>query len=179
MKRLIITVVICAIALLAVSISRATANLNSSKSNIYQVVFDSRLVSQAQGDAMVKELDKLGPVDETQLKQWLAQNFKTFGIDGSRVKEIAIFLQQRVSCAASADSCKGKWKGPALNARGKGSSGDCFCYEGLTTPAQVRRVNKSSPILIVLLSNLSDLPQGLAVSDPGVPGDKGGSKPKN
>lgn len=179
MKRLIITVVICAMALMAVSISRATANLNSSKSNIYRVVFDSRLVSQAQGDAMVKELDKLGPVDETQLKQWLAQNFKTFGIDGSRVKEIAIFLQQRVSCAASADSCKGKWKGPALNARSKGSNEDCFCYEGITTPAQVRRVDKSSPILIVLLSNPTDLPQGLAVSDPGVPGDKGGSKPKN
>ena len=179
MKRLIITVVICAMALLAVSISRATANLNSSKSNIYRVVFDSRLVSQAQGDAMVKELDKLGPVDETQLKQWLAQNFKTFGIDGSRVKEIAIFLQQRVSCAASADSCKGKWKGPARNARTKGTNGDCFCYEGLTTPAQVTRVNKGSPILIVLLSKPEDLPQGLAVSDPGVPGDKGGSKPNH
>jgi len=179
MKRLILIVVISALALVAVSISQAAVNLNSSKSNIYRVIFDSRLVSQAQGDAMVKELDKLGPVDETQLKQWLAQNFKTFGIDGSRVKEIDVFLQQQVSCAASADSCKGKFKGPALNSRSKGSNGNCFCYEGLTTPTQVGRVNKSSPILIVLLSSPKDLPQGIAVSDPGVPGDKGGSKPNH
>ena len=179
MNRLIIAVITCTIVLMALSISQAAVNLNSSKSNIYRIVFDSTLVTQAQGDAMVKDLDRQGPLDETQLKKWLAQNFKTLGIDGTRVKEIDIFLQRQVTCVASADSCKGKWKGPTLNARSKGTKGDCFCYEAITTPAQVVRVNKSSPILIVLLSDPGDLPQGLAVSDPGTPGDKGGSKPNH
>lgn len=179
MKHLIIAVLTCTMVLMALSISRAAVNLNSSKSNIYRIVFDSHLISQTQGDAMAKALDKLGAANEIQLKKWLVQNFKTFGIDGSRVKEIDIFLQQPASCAAPATSCKGKWKGPALNARDKRTSTNCFCYEGLITSDQVGRVNKSSPILIVLLSNPADLPQGIAVSDPGVPGDKGGSKPNH
>ncbi len=68
MKRLFIAIVICTMLLMVLSISWAATNLNSSRSNIYRMVFDPRLVSQAQGDAMVRELEKLGAADEAKLK---------------------------------------------------------------------------------------------------------------
>ncbi len=159
--------------LMVLPVSWATIKLNSSKSNAFRIVFSADVVSQAQGDAMVKELDKLGPSDEAKLKQWLAANFKRFGIDGTRIKLIRVQLQQKVRCDVPATTCKGKFVGPGLAqqpAEGttvKGSksnsdnrlSGVCLCFESITTPAQVRRVNrKDSFVTIFLLSDPTQEP---------------------
>src|SRR5436853_7574370 len=125
--------------LMMLPLSRAATNLNSSRSNNYRLVYDSNVVSQAQGDAMAKELDKLGLSDEAKLKMWLPSNFKRFGIDGTRVKEIDVFLEQKISCTASATTCKGKYlvqkpeqvttvKGSKSNADNRTASA-CFCLE--------------------------------------------------
>ncbi len=163
MKRLFILTAIGTAMLMVVLPSWASINLNSSRSNIYRMVNPKDLVSQAQATAMLNELDKLGPVDETKLKQWLATNFKRFGIQETRVKQISIFLQQQASCTASVATCKGKRVGPSPNA-GTAASAVCFCYGPITTPTQVRQVGKTSPILILLLTDPNQEADAFAIN---------------
>lgn len=136
------------------SISLAATNLNSSRSNIYRMVYDADVVSKAQATALLAELDKIGPADEAKLKRWLPANFKTHGIQGDRIKHISILSGRQITCSDCVETCKGKCA--------KGSRGDCFCYEPITTLAHVRRVDKASPALILLLSDPSDVPEALA-----------------
>jgi hypothetical protein len=163
MKRLFILSAIGTAMLMVGLPSWAAINLNSSRSNIYRMVYPADLVSQAQATAMLAELDKLGPSDEAKLKRWLAANFKRFGIQETRVKRISVFLEQQISCTSSVETCKGKWVGPSLNAR-TGANALCFCYGPVTSPAQVRRVDKASPILIMLLSDPAQEPDAFAVN---------------
>ena len=72
------------------STSWAATNLNSSRSNIYRVTYDTEVMSSAQAAALLAELDKLGPSDEATLKQWLAANFKKHGIRADGIKKIVV-----------------------------------------------------------------------------------------
>jgi len=73
----------------------ATSNLNLSKSNVYRLTCSSDLATPSQMKAMLADLDKLGPVDEAKLKQWLAANLKRFGIAGDRVKTLVILPRSK------------------------------------------------------------------------------------
>ena len=73
----------------------AATNLNSSRSNIYRLIYPSDLVSRDQAQALLTELDKIGPADEARLKQWLPANFKRFGIVGDRVKKLVILPRDK------------------------------------------------------------------------------------
>lgn len=163
MKRFFILSAIGTAMLMFLLPSWAATNLNSSRSNIYRMVYPKDLVSQDQATAMLAELDKLGPVEEAKAKHWLAANFKRFGIQETRVKKISIFLEQRVSCSASAEACKGKWAGPALNAR-NGANAVCYCYGPLTNPSHVAKVSKALPIRILLLTELNQEASALALT---------------
>jgi hypothetical protein len=76
--------------LLIAAAAWASINLNSSRSNIYRLTYPSDLVNPAQVKAILADLDKMGPVDEAKLKQWLPANFKRFGIAGDRVKKVIV-----------------------------------------------------------------------------------------
>ena len=76
--------------LLAATLAWATSNLNLSKSNIYRLTYASELTTPAQAKAMLTELDRMGPADETKLKTWLPANFKRFGIAPDRVKKLVV-----------------------------------------------------------------------------------------
>jgi len=79
------------VAVLAIAtLAWAATNLNSSRSNIYRLTYPSDLVSPEQAKAILAELDRIGPKDEAQLKQWLPANFKRFGIAGDRVKKLIV-----------------------------------------------------------------------------------------
>ena len=88
MKMTVIAWGACA-ALLVASIAWS-ANLNSSRSNVYRLTYPTDLVSAAQAKAMLAELDRMGAADEVRLKQWLAANFKRFGVAGDRVKKVVV-----------------------------------------------------------------------------------------
>jgi len=90
MGRLLVPGVIASVFVAMLSLSSAATNLNSSKSNIYRVIYDTTVVSPAQASALLAELDKLGPADEAKLKQWLSANFKKHGIEGDRIKKIIV-----------------------------------------------------------------------------------------
>jgi len=73
----------------------AASNLNLSKSNFYRVTWSSDLASPTQVNALMTELDKMGPADEAKLKQWLPANFKRLGIAGDRIKKLVILPRGR------------------------------------------------------------------------------------
>ncbi|MBI4381795.1 MAG: hypothetical protein HY574_11480 [candidate division NC10 bacterium] len=72
------------------SICFAATNLNSSRSNIYRVTYDTEVVSPAQASALLADLDKLGPADEATLKRWLPATLKKHGVRADRVKKIVV-----------------------------------------------------------------------------------------
>ena len=72
------------------SISWAATNLNSSRSNIYRLIYPADIMSQAQATALLAELDKIGPADDARLKQWLPANFKRHGVQGDSIKKIIV-----------------------------------------------------------------------------------------
>jgi len=145
MKRLFILGAISSLLVTMLSLSWAATNLNSSRSNIYRVIYDTQIVSPAQATALLAELDKIGPADEAMLKQWLPANFKKLGVQGDRIKKISII-------------------GAAESTTVKSSKSN----------TSERRIDKASPILILLLADPADEAQArhIAVSDPGAEGDK-------
>jgi len=164
MKRLAIPIAVGALMALVLPLSWAATNLNSSKSNAYKVVYDTAVVTDAQAKALLADLDKLGPQDEATLKKWLPANFRRIGIKGEGIKQVSVLSARQITCSDCVDTCKGKCV--------KSPRGDCFCYEPLRTSTQLRRVDKASPILILLLADPKDEGQALAVSDEGAPGPK-------
>jgi len=73
----------------------AATNLNSSRSNIYRLTYPNDLVSRDQANAILAELDKMGPADEAKLKKWLPANFRRFGIAGDRVKKLVVLPRDK------------------------------------------------------------------------------------
>jgi hypothetical protein len=81
--------------LLIAAIAGASIHLNSSRSNIYRVTYSTDLVKSEQVHQLLAALDKLGPTGEARLKQWLAANFKRYGIAPDRVKKLVILLPDK------------------------------------------------------------------------------------
>lgn len=121
MWRLIMISIVAGVLSAAAAVALAATNLNSSKSNIYRVTYDTAAVSPSQAAALLSELEKIGPADEAKLKTWLPANFKRLGIQGDRIKKISI-----------------------------------------------RKADKASTILILLLGNPADEAAGLAISGEGI-----------
>ncbi len=88
MRRLVILGAVGSVTIL--SLAWAATNLNSSRSNIYRVIYDSEIASPAQVSALLADLDKFGPADEAKLKQWLPANFKKHGVQGDRIKKMVV-----------------------------------------------------------------------------------------
>ncbi|MHB1283706.1 MAG: hypothetical protein ACYCZI_07525 [Metallibacterium scheffleri] len=81
--------------MLFATIAAAASNLNLSKSNIYRLTYPSELASPVQVQAMLAELDRMGPADAARLKQWLPANFRRFGIAGDQVKKVIVLPHDR------------------------------------------------------------------------------------
>jgi hypothetical protein len=65
-------------------------NFNTSRSNNYRLTYPSDLTSADQAEAMLAELDRARPAGDAKLKQWVAANFKRFGIDPAKVKKVVL-----------------------------------------------------------------------------------------
>jgi len=74
----------------ALTAAAATSNLNLSKSNLYRLTYHANLLTDAQARSMLAELDRLGPMDEARLKQWLPANFRRFGVKPELVRKMVI-----------------------------------------------------------------------------------------
>ena len=86
----------CVVAsLLFATIAAAASSLNLSKSNIYRLTYSSELASPIRVQAMLAELDQMGPADVAKLKLWLPANFKRFGIASERIRKIVVLPRGR------------------------------------------------------------------------------------
>ena len=150
MGRLYIFGAIASLLVTMVSISWAATNLNSSKSNVYRLVYPGDLVTQEQASAILAELDKIGLVDEAKLRQLLQQQIlPKNGVQTARIKKITIQAERQIICEECVENCTGTCV--------KSPRGDCFCYERLPTdPARLKKLDKASPVLILLLTNPAD-----------------------
>ena len=116
MKRLFILGAISSVLVAMLSLSWAGSNLNSSRSNVYRVVYDTTVVSPAQASGILADLDKAG---RTISAGQVTEIIKRHGVQTDRVKKIVI------------------------------------------RPADKTRKQTT----ILLLTNLADEPQAIAVSD--------------
>ena len=74
------------------SLAWAAANLNSSKSNVYRVTYDTTAVTAAQATAVLHALDKIGPgVNEAGVRRVLQQQ----GVNLSAIRKISIVPPDR------------------------------------------------------------------------------------
>ena len=86
-----------------------TSNLNLSKSNINKLVYPGALINAANATLLLKGLENSNLADQAAMKNWLAANFKRFGVDSSKVKQILIFpLRQYADCTICKKNCKGR-----------------------------------------------------------------------
>ncbi|MFN2384897.1 MAG: hypothetical protein ABR576_01160 [Thermoanaerobaculia bacterium] len=90
MKRFSALVLVAVLQMLITPVVQAASNLNSSKSNIYRLTYTADLTTVDQAKALLEDLDKLGPPNQSRLKRWLPANFKRFGISPERVKKMVI-----------------------------------------------------------------------------------------
>lgn len=87
MRRLLALSAVAGLLVMMGSLSNATANLNLSKSNINRLVYPAGLVSEAQANAILVELDKAGgTVGAGQVTEII----KRHGVQTDRVKKIVI-----------------------------------------------------------------------------------------
>lgn len=87
MKRLFILGAISSVLVAMLSLSWAGSNLNSSRSNIYRLTYDTAVVSPAQASAILADLDKTG---RTVGAGRVTEIIKRHGVQTDRVKKIVI-----------------------------------------------------------------------------------------
>ena len=94
MKRLLTLSAIASLLVMMLSVSYAASNLNLSKSNINRLVYPTDLVSEAQANAILAELDKGG---RTVGAGQVTEIIKRHGVQTDRVKKIVCPPISRVS----------------------------------------------------------------------------------
>ncbi len=120
-----------------------TSNLNLSKSNINRLIYPSTLVSAANAQLLVDELEKAGQMDAERQKTWLASNFRRFGIEPTLVKQISIFTgRQYADCTICKQHCKGRCV--------QDPGADCVCVSHSEPNLRIAQTDK--PITIILLA---------------------------
>ena len=125
------------------NISVQSANLNLSKSNINRVIYPSQLLSAGNAQLLVAELDKTEAMDESTMKTWLAANFKRFGIDSSRVKQITVYSGRKFSdCTVCKQNCKGRCV--------QDPGADCICM--YHSEPNLRVAQPERPLTFIFLS---------------------------
>lgn len=72
------------------SVSVATSNLNSSRSNVYRLVYSADAVSSAQAAAILTDLDKAGQLDEAKAAQLIQQLLSKHGVKAGAIKKVTV-----------------------------------------------------------------------------------------
>lgn len=125
------------------NMSIQASNLNMSKSNINRLVYSSGMVSAANADLILAELEKMAPMDEETLKMWLPANFKRFGIEPTLVSQITIFsARQYADCTVCKKHCKGRCV--------QDPGADCICM--YHSEPNLRMGASEKPLTIIFLS---------------------------
>jgi len=88
--RPIVPLGVASLLLMVAVMAGAATNLNSSRSNIYRLVYPADVVSSAQATAILAELDKAGRVDEARLRRLLQQILPKHGVAAGRIQKVIV-----------------------------------------------------------------------------------------
>ncbi len=151
------TICILFITLLNVQIQQAqknltelTSNLNLSKSNINRIVYPISLLSPVNAALLLKEFDQTKIDEPDAMKKWLAANFKRFGVNADKVKQLDIYsFRQYEDCTI----CKKNCKGHCIQDPGT----DCVCvHKSEPNLRSIPEQGKSGTIIYMSLNSLQD-----------------------
>ena len=111
MKRLSLVAAITSLLVTMASISWAATNLNSSRSNIYRVVYSTDGMTSAQAAALGTELDKTPRVDEAAVRKALQKlfiptNFRLISIRPGKPITVILLTNPEDFAAAMATTVK-------------------------------------------------------------------------
>lgn len=119
-------------------------NLNTSRSNVNRLIYVPGLVTPANAQLMLTELDAMPQMEEVSLKIWVAANFKRFGIDSNQVKQITIYSGREFSdCTICKQNCKGRCV--------QDPGADCICM--YHSEPNLRIAQSERPLAIIFLSH--------------------------
>jgi len=123
-----------------------TSNLNLSKSNINRLIYPANMLTSANAQSLLVELEKINPPDEAGKKMWLAANFKRFGMEPDQIKQIFFFSgRQYADCTSCKKSCKGRCV--------QDPGADCVCvYTNPPSEPNLRMAQTEKPLTIIFLS---------------------------
>lgn len=140
----LILVLLSTIFIQAQKTTTLASNLNLSKSNINRMAFDNTILTSAQAEDLLAQVDKSTIRDAAQMKQWLASNFKRMGIADEKIKVFDIYYARETSsCENCRKNCKGRclWEGKE----------ECICF--YRSEPNLRQKESIQPMLIVLLTD--------------------------
>ena len=126
-----------------------TSNLNLSKSNINRLIYPAPLLTAANAQRLLAELDKINDPDEAGLKTWLAANFKRFGIQQEQVKQIVIYSSRTFS---DCTICKKNCKGHCVQDPGS----DCVCIHKSEPNLITTETAKAGAVIFLSLSMVDE-----------------------
>lgn len=126
-----------------------TSNLNLSKSNINRLIYPAPLLTAANAQRLLADLEKINPPDEAGLKTWLVANFKRFGIQQDQVKQIVIYSSRQFSdCTICEKNCKGRC------VQDPGS--DCVCIHKSEPNLRTTETVKPGTVIYLSLSPVDE-----------------------
>ncbi|HUR31754.1 MAG TPA: hypothetical protein VMZ69_10015 [Saprospiraceae bacterium] len=127
------------------NISTLTSNLNASKSNINRLIYPASMVTTANAQLLLEDLEKAGSMDERAQKTWLANNFKRLGIEPAQVQQISIFSgRQYADCTICHQHCTGRCV--------QDPGADCICISHSEPNLRIA-ANTDKPLTIIFLSS--------------------------
>lgn len=126
-----------------------TSNLNLSKSNINRLIYPAQLITAANAQLLLADLEKINLPDEAGLKTWLAANFKRFGIQQNQVKQIVIYSSRAFSdCTICKKNCKGRCV--------QDPGADCVCIHKSEPNLRTTESIKTGRVIYLSLSTVDE-----------------------
>lgn len=126
-----------------------TSNLNLSKSNINRILYPAAVLTDANAQLLLADLEKQAPMNEADLKAWLMSNFKRFGVDNKIINQISVFTSAPAGdCKTCAKACPGRCI--------KTSDANCGCLTKPTADYTTAPVEKKVTYILVSTELLED-----------------------
>ena len=127
--------------------SRLSTNLNSSKSNVYRLIYPASMFTSPNAHSLLVDLEKTNLTNQEEIRKWLTSNFGKYGVRQGQIKQISFFRQQTKACKA----CYLKCKGVCVPEPGNEKEG-CLCISILSAAPDSDKVDTDKSVTIIYLS---------------------------
>lgn len=127
--------------------SSLVTNLNSSRSNVYRLIYPVNMFTSPNARLLLNDLEKTNLTDLEEMKKWLASNFKKYGDRHIQIRQISFFKEQTKACKA----CYLKCKGVCVPEPGNEKEG-CLCISIYGAAPDTNKMVSEISVTIIFLS---------------------------